>query len=197
MLKIGLTGSIASGKSEVGRLLAARGAYVVDADHVAHTVYEPGTEGYALLIQAFGPEILTPDGSIDRNRLAALVFTDAGRRKQLTDIVWPLTGQAIDRLAVEQEASGVRVFVVEAPLLVDAGWQDYFDQVWLVRTTPEVARRRLAARGLSEAEIDARLAAATDAEGAAAAAHVVLDNDGDLPSLEHAVEAAWRALLLP
>lgn len=197
MLKIGLTGSIASGKSEVGRLLAARGAYVVDADHVAHTVYEPGTEGYALLIQAFGPEILTPDGSIDRNRLAALVFTDAGRRKQLTDIVWPLTGQAIDRLAVEQEATGVRVFVVEAPLLVDAGWQDYFDQVWLVRTTPEVARRRLAARGLSEAEIDARLAAATDAEGAAAAAHVVLDNDGDLPALERAVEAAWRAIPLP
>ena len=194
MIKIGLTGSIASGKSEVGRLLAARGAYVVDADRVAHQVYQPGSDGYAPLIAAFGPDILAPDGAIDRKRLAALVFADAVLRRKLTDIVWPLTGLAVDKLAREQEAAGTRVFVVEAPLLVDAGWQSYFDQVWLVRARPETVRQRLLARGLNEAEADARLAAATDTEAAADVATVIIDNDGDIASLQAAVDAAWRAL---
>jgi len=192
MLKIALTGTIASGKSEAGRLLAARGAHVVDADHVAHTVYEPGSDGYAPIIQAFGPDILSPDGTIDRRRLAALVFADANLRKQLTGIVWPLTAQAVDRLAREQEALGTRVFVVEAPLLIEAGWQSYFEQVWLVRARPDTLRRRLKSRGLDEAEIESRLAAATDTEAATAAAHVVIDNDGDLAALERAVDEAWR-----
>jgi len=194
MLKIGLTGSIASGKSEVARLLAARGAFVVDADRVAHQVYEPGSDGYAPLIEAFGPEVLAVDGTIDRQRLGELVFADAARRKQLTDIVWPLTGQAVDRLAREQEAAGARVFVVEAALLVDAGWSDYFDQVWLVRARPETVRLRLQSRGLSASEIESRLAAATSTQAAASVADVIIDNDGDLPSLERAVDAAWRAL---
>jgi dephospho-CoA kinase len=193
VLKIGLTGSIASGKSEAGRRLAARGARVVDADRVAHAVYQPGSDGYAPLIQAFGPGILAPDGSIDRRRLAALVFADAALRKQLTDIVWPLTAREVDRLAREQEAAGTRVFVVEAPLLVEAGWQSYFDQVWLVRARPQTLRRRLKARGLSAADIEARLAAATDAEAAAAHAHVIIDNDADLPSLQRAIDEAWNA----
>ncbi|HEU0074477.1 MAG TPA: dephospho-CoA kinase [Dehalococcoidia bacterium] len=194
MFKIGLTGAIASGKSEVGRLLAARGAYVVDADHVAHDVYRPGTEGYALLIQAFGPQIVAEDGSIDRKRLSALIFADTALRQRLTAIVWPLTGEAIDNLAREQESAGTRVFVVEAPLLVDAGWQGYFDQIWLIRVSAELARRRLKGRGLSDAEIDARLAASTNSKATEAAANVVIDNDGDLASLERAVDAAWQGL---
>jgi dephospho-CoA kinase len=195
MLRIGLTGSIASGKSEVARLLAAHGAFVVDADLVAHDVYEPGKDGYAALIAAFGPEILAPDGTIDRRRLGALVFSDVAKRKQLTDIVWPLTGQSIDRLARDQEAAGTQVFVVEAPLLVDAGWQPFFDQVWLVRSRPDVVRQRLTGRGLTEAEIEARLAAATDPEAAAAVADVVIENDGNLDALRLAVDAAWQSLL--
>ena len=194
MLKIGLTGSIASGKSEVGRMLAALGAYVVDADRVAHQVYEPGSEGYARLIQAFGPDILAPDATIDRARLGELVFADPALRRQLTDIVWPLTGEAIDGIAREQEEAGAEVFVVEAPLLVDAGWQGYFDQVWLVRAAPEAARPRLRSRGLSGTEIESRLAAATNLEAAAAVADVIIDNDGDLAALERAVKSAWQAL---
>jgi dephospho-CoA kinase len=99
----------------------------------------------------------------------------------------------VDRLAREQEAAGTRVFVVEAPLLVEAGWQSYFDQVWLVRARPQTLRRRLKARGLSAADIEARLAAATDAEAAAAHAHVIIDNDADLPSLQRAIDEAWNA----
>ncbi len=194
MLKIGLTGGIASGKSEVGRLLTARGAYVEDADLVAHTVYQPDTEGYALLLQAFGPEIVAQDGSIDRGRLAALIFADATERRRLTDIVWPLTGRAVARLASEQEAAGVRVFVVEAPLLVEAGWSGSFDQVWLVRSREGLVRQRLKARGLAEPDIELRLAAATDQEAAVAAADVIIENDGDLVTLEEAVDALWRNL---
>jgi dephospho-CoA kinase len=194
MLRIGLTGSIASGKSEVARLLAAHGAFVVDADLVAHDVYEPGQDGYVALIAAFGPDILASDGTIDRRHLGALVFADAIKRRQLTDIVWPLTGQAIERLARDQEAAGTSVFVVEAPLLVDAGWQRSFDQVWLVRARAEVVRKRLQGRGLSESEIEARLAAATNPQAAAAVANVIINNDGDLRSLQRAVTAAWHAL---
>lgn len=194
MLTIGLTGAIAGGKSEVARLLAARGACVVDADRVAHGVYEPGNEGYAALVAAFGPTILTPAGAIDRRHLGEIIFSDPAKRRQLTDIVWPLTRRAVEQLAREQEAAGTRVFVVEAPLLVEAGWQGLFDQVWLVRTSPEAARRRLAARGLTPEAIEARLAAATDPAAAAAAATVIIDNDSDLAALERAVEAAWSAL---
>jgi dephospho-CoA kinase len=194
MLTIGLTGAIASGKSEVARLLAARGARVVDADRVAHDVYRPGSDGHVALLAAFGPRILAPDGAIDRRALAAVVFADAAQRRRLTDIVWPLTRRAVEAIVREQEAAGTRVLVVEAALLVEAGWQDAFDQVWLVRTMPENARARLAARGLAPDDIEARLAAATEPRAAAAAAHVIIDNDGDLPSLERAVDAAWRAL---
>jgi dephospho-CoA kinase len=194
MLTIGLTGGIASGKSEVARLLAGRGAYVVDADRVAHGVYRPGSEGHAALVSAFGAQIVAADGTIDRGRLAAIVFADATKRRQLTDIVWPLTRRAVEAIAREQEAAGTRVLVVEAALLVEAGWQDSVDQVWLVRTSPENARRRLGARGLAPDDIDARLVASTDPRAAAAAAHVIIDNDADLASLERAVDAAWQAL---
>ncbi|HLG11418.1 MAG TPA: dephospho-CoA kinase [Dehalococcoidia bacterium] len=197
MLTIGLTGGIASGKSEVARLLALRGAHVIDADRIAHSVYEPGSEGHAALVDAFGPGILAPDRTIDRRRLGAIVFADAGKRRQLTDIVWPLTRRAVERLVREQATAGAQVVVVEAPLLVEADWQGLFDQVWLIRTSPDAARRRLAARGLNPAEVEARLAAATDPEAAAAAAHVIIDNDGNLADLERAVEAAWDALTSP
>jgi dephospho-CoA kinase len=194
MLTIGLTGGIASGKSEVARLLAARGAYVVDADRVAHDAYRPGSEGHAALVSAFGSQIVAADGAIDRRRLAAIVFADASKRRQLTDIVWPLTRRAVEQIAREQAVVGTRVLVVEAALLIEAGWHDAFDQVWLVRTSPENARSRLAARGLSADDVDARLAAATDPHAAAAVADVIIDNYGDLPALERAVEAAWQAL---
>ncbi len=192
MLKIGLTGSIASGKSEVGRLLASRGAFVVDADRVAHTVYAPGTEGYAVLIQAFGAQIVAEGGAIDRGRLGTLVFADPAEMRKLTNIVWPLTRQAVEQMAHEQKTAGVRVFVVEAALLVDAGWSDYFDEVWLIRAPPSVVRQRLEQRGLTNVEIEARLAAATGEELAASAADIVIENDGDLASLEEVIEAHWK-----
>jgi dephospho-CoA kinase len=197
VLKIGLTGGIAGGKTLVGSLLARRGAGVIDADAVAHNVYEAGSDGFAALVRAFGREIVGADGSIDRRRLGAIVFADAHKRAQLTDIVWPRTRLAVEELMHREQDSGGLVFVVEAPLLVEAGWTDMVDQVWLVRAPLETVRARLQQRGLSPEEIDSRLAAATDTAAAASAAAVIIENDGDRAHLERLVEAAWQRHIAP
>jgi dephospho-CoA kinase len=193
MISIGLTGGIASGKSEVGRLLAARGAYVIDADVVAHDTYKPGGEAYGAIVDAFGAEVLGDYGVIDRTKLGAIVFGDAALLKRLNDIVWPATKRRVEVLMRDQAVAGTKVFVVEAPLLLEAGWRDAVDEVWLLRSSPETARRRLATRGLNQDEIEARLAARSLPD--ASAADVVIDNDADLAALEARVDEAWRALL--
>src|ERR1043165_2205982 len=135
MITVGLTGGIASGKSEVGRMLLAKGVPLIDADRVAWSVYDPGTEGYARVVEAFGPDVVAEDGRIDRRKLGAIVFSDPARLKQLTDIVWPLTGQALADLIQAERDSGRGILIVEAALLPEAGWKRLMDQVWLVRTT--------------------------------------------------------------
>ena len=194
VLTIGLIGGIASGKSLVGRLLAAKGACVVDADLVAHQAYEPGSEGFSALVAAFGDGIVATDGSIDRPALGRIVFADPQRRAQLTGIIWPLTRRLIEQQKQAQAAAGTAVFVVEAPLLIEAGWQDLVDQIWLVRSPDAAVRERLRERGLSDAEAGRRLAAATNASAAAAQAGVIIENDGDLADLEAKVDAAWSRL---
>src|SRR5437868_10379523 len=140
MITVGLTGGIASGKSEVGRMLVAKGAHLIDADRVAWSVYDPGTEGYARVVEAFGPELIAEDGRIDRRKLGAVVFGDPAKLKQLTDIVWPLTGQALADLIQAERESGRDILIVEAALLPEAGWKRLVDVVWLIRTTSERAR---------------------------------------------------------
>jgi len=192
MLRIGLTGRIGSGKSEVGRRLAELGAFVLDADRAAHETYAPGTEGFEAVVREFGAGVVGPNGEIDRRRLGEIVFGDSERRRRLTQIVWPLTRRAVEEEMRRQAAAGARVFVVEAALLVEAGWADLFDQVWLVRAPADAVRERLAARGLKADDIEARLAAGTDEAAAAAAATLVLENDGDLARLRRLVEDAWE-----
>src|SRR5829696_6004891 len=158
MITVGLTGGIASGKSEVGRMLAAKGAHVVDADRVAWSVYDPGTEGYARVVEIFGPEVIAEDGRIDRRKLGAIVFAEPARLKQLTDIVWPLTGQALADIIVKERESGRDILIVEAALLPEAGWKRLVDLVWLVRTSSERARERVMKRdNLSPEQTEARL----------------------------------------
>lgn len=195
MISVGLTGGIASGKSQVGRYLSVLGAFVADADRVAHEVYAPGTDGLNQLVRAFGDGILGEDGSIDRRRLGAIVFDDPAGLAQLTAIVWPLAGRRVEALQAEHRVSGTRVFVVEAPLLYDAGWEDLFDEVWLVRSERGAVVTRLEARGFSTADAEARLAAATDTEEAARRATVVIENNGSLEDLEARVRDEWERLL--
>jgi dephospho-CoA kinase len=193
VLTVGLTGGIASGKSEAARLLASHDAYVVDADRIAHQTYAPGTPGLRAIVSSFGTQVLGSDGAIDRRSLGAVVFNDPARRKQLNDIVWPLTRQLVEELKREQAAAGTKVFVVEAPLLLEAGWRDLVDEVWLVRSSDEAVLERLGIRGHSPEDAASRLAARTTI--AEADADVIIENDGDLDELERKIAAAWDALL--
>jgi dephospho-CoA kinase len=133
------------------------------------------------------------DGAIDRAALGAIVFADPDARRRLTDIVWPRARAAFEALAREQAAAGTRVLVLEAALLVEAGWRDLVDELWLVRA-PEVAvRTRLQSRGRSPDEIEALLSAGPS-DAAVAAADRIIENNGDLTQLEQRVEEAWLTL---
>lgn len=193
MLRIGLTGGIASGKSQVGRYLSELGATVIDADRVAHETYAPGTPGIQQLTDAFGRDIIGPDGAVDRAKLGARIFGDAAARDRLTAIVWPLTRDLVDTRTREAEAAGAPAAVVEAALLFEAGWKDAFDEVWFVSSPLEAVLERLQERGLDEAAAAQRLGAATDESRGRTLATRIIENDGDLETLRAKVVEAWTA----
>jgi dephospho-CoA kinase len=157
-------------------------------------VYAPGGPAVEPLVRLFGDGIVGPDGGIDRRALGQVVFNDAERLRRLTDIVWPLARARAEAIGREQAAAGTRVFVIEAPLLIEAGWRDLVDEVWLVHAPLAAVRQRLAERGLSAADAEARIAARGASAEDAGAADVVIENDGSLDQLEARIEAAWRAL---
>lgn len=193
---IGLTGGIASGKSTVAGYFRERGVPVLDADLLGHRTYEPGTDAYWKVVEAFGSEVVAADGTIDRKVLGAKVFGRPAELKRLTDIVWP----AIRRLASEElaelEAAGNELAVLEAAVLLEAGWEDLVDEIWAVVVHPELAVARLRSRnGLDEAAAWARIRSQLSNEERVRRAHVVIENDGTLEELRHRFEEAWTALL--
>ncbi len=190
MLVIGLTGGIASGKSTVARWLAEAGASVVDADRVAREVTRRGRPAWREVLTAFGPRITRPDGSLDRAALASLVFSDPEALARLNRATHPHILRAIRRRLALLRRRGVRVAVVEVPLLFEAGWEDLVDEVWVVAVREEVQRERLAGRGFSPAEAAGRLAAQLPLAEKVKGADVVLD--GEAPP----AEARCRALEL-
>jgi dephospho-CoA kinase len=196
---IGLTGGIGSGKSLVGSMLAELGAHVIDTDKVGHRVYAAGSEGWRRLVDAFGERIVAPDGTIDRKRLAAVVFTDPERRRTLNAIVHPLIFQEIGREIAERRAAGFTGHVVlEAPVLLEAKGTGLVDRIWVVTAPRNAVHTRLAAsRDLTSEEIEARIAAQLSDVERRAHADVVIENDGDPAVLRARVAAAWRALDAP
>jgi dephospho-CoA kinase len=193
MLLVGLTGSIGSGKSTVARMLAERGAVVLDADAYARDAVAAGTPGYRAVVERFGGEVLDPAGELDRRALAAIVFADGEARRDLEAIVHPEVRRRLAR-AIEDHADD-DIVVIDSPLLVEGGHRGSV-QLLVVVTAPEEAQlARLAAdRGMSEDDARARMAAQLPVEEKAAIADVVLDNDGDLLDLERQVERLWRDL---
>jgi dephospho-CoA kinase len=192
-MKIGLTGGIASGKSTVARYLGQLGAHIIDADRLGHQVYEPGTEGFAEVVAAFGADIVGADGRIDRRALGGRVFGAPDKLKQLTDIVWP----QIRRLA-EAEMTNVAandpsmVIVLEAAVLFEAGWQDVVDEVWAVVVAPGIAVKRACARdGLDPEAVKLRIDAQMSNDERRARAHVVIDNAGNQETLLARVDREW------
>jgi dephospho-CoA kinase len=194
---IGLTGGIGSGKSVVGRMLAELGAHVIDTDKVGHRVYEPGSEGFARLVETFGRDIVAADGTIDRKKLGAIVFGDADRRAALNAIVHPLIfGEIMREIAERRNAGFTGPIVLEAPILLEAKGTGMVDQIWVVTAPPAAVRARLARdRAMTAAEIDARVASQLADDERRRHADVILENDGDLASLRKVVEAAWKTLV--
>jgi dephospho-CoA kinase len=192
VLLVGLSGSLGSGKSTVGRALAARGAVVIDADRVARDVLAPGSPGAQAVLERFGPGIRAPDGSIDRAALAAVVFADPAQRAALEAISHPLVHKEVSRRVAEL---GDAVIVVEIPLLDAARRDEYgFDVVVLVEVQPDIATRRAVARGMTEDDAHARMAAQPTAAQRRQVADRVLGNDGAQADLEAAVDGLWAWL---
>jgi dephospho-CoA kinase len=192
MVRVGLTGGIASGKSLVADELAARGAIIIDADVMAREVVEPGTAALAAIVERFGPQVVL-DGQLNRARLAEIVFADPLARQDLERIVHP----AVRARAAELEwAAGSAAVVVHViPLLVETGQQQEFDFVVTVDVDQETQIQRLMARnGFSRAEAEARIAAQASREDRKIAADVVLDNTGSVAQLRDQVAALWAVL---
>ncbi|MEU1124799.1 dephospho-CoA kinase [Streptomyces sp. NPDC005899] len=193
MLKVGLTGGIGAGKSEVSRLLAGYGAVVIDADRIAREVVEPGTPGLVAVVETFGPGVLATDGTLDRPALGAIVFSDPERLAALNAIVHPLVGaRSAER---EREAGPGAVVVHDVPLLTENGLAPRYDLVVVVDASPATQLDRLVRlRGMTEADARARMAAQATREERLAAADLVVDNDGPLEDLEPQVRKIWAEL---
>ncbi len=187
---IGLTGNIATGKSSVMRRLEEHGALVIDADKVAHAVMEPGGEAYEAVVEAFGPEILAPDGKIDRKKLGEIVFRNPSELRRLEKIVHPAVRRRIRNII-----SGARenVVVIEAIKLLDYGLADELcDEVWVVTAPPQQqAFRLMRDRGLTEDEAWLRINAQPPQEEKVRRADVVIHNSGSLEQLYEQVDRAW------
>jgi dephospho-CoA kinase len=195
MLKVGLTGGIGAGKSEVSRLLASYGALVVDSDLIAREVVAPGTPGLAAVAAEFGPGVLLPDGSLDRPGLGGIVFADPDRLAALNAIVHPLVRQRSAEL--EAAARPGDVVVHDVPLLAENGLAGLYDLVVVVDAADETRLDRLLRlRGMDPDQARARLAAQATRADRLAVADVVLDNEGPLERLEPQVRSLWQQLLV-
>ncbi|HZD94838.1 MAG TPA: dephospho-CoA kinase, partial [Candidatus Sulfotelmatobacter sp.] len=199
MLRAGLTGGIACGKSTVAKMFAELGARIVDADVLVHELYRPGQEVYQELVRRFGQEILKADGEVDRARLAALAF-DGGRVEELNKIVHPAVIRRQEQWMREMgDKDPYAVAIVEAALIFEAGVRDRFDKVLVVTCRTAQKVERLAHRaGLSEpearAEVERRSRAQLSDEEKARRADFVIDNSGPLEVTRHQVQRIYSEL---
>jgi dephospho-CoA kinase len=192
MVRVGLTGGIASGKSMVAAELAARGAIIIDADVLAREVVEPGTPALAAIVDRFGVQVLK-DGQVDRSRLAEIVFADPIARRDLERIVHPAVRERAAEL--ERAADDAAVVVHVIPLLVETGQHEDFDIVVTVDADHETQVQRLMARnGFTRAEAESRIAAQATREDRTRAADVVLYNTGSMTQLKQQIDALWTEL---
>jgi dephospho-CoA kinase len=193
---IGLTGGIGSGKSTAAQMLGELGAEVIDADKVGHKIYLPDTPAWREIVAAFGDGVLAADRSIDRTRLGPIVFADPQALQTLNRIthgkIYAFIQGQIDYMRQQQTA---RVVVVEAAILLEAGWRSLVEQLWVVAASIDVVIPRLKAyKNISEDQARARIAAQLSNEERIAQADKVIWNDHGIAELRQAVEGAWRSL---
>lgn len=194
---IGLTGNIGSGKSSVARFLRDLGAKVVDADQVAREVVMPGTPALAELVKEFGPDILNPDGSLNRQKMGSIVFADSQARTRLNQITHPRIKEAIDNTIANfrrdpYASSPSGVLVIEAPLLIEVGLDRQVDEVWVVKVDEDKQIERLVARdNMKPADIRKRIAAQMPQSAKLKRADRIIDNSGDFSATKKQVTKIW------
>ena len=195
MLLVGLSGGIGAGKSTVARLLERRGAVVIDADQLAKDAIAKGTPGFDDVVDAFGPEVVGPDGDLDRAALAARIFADPSEKATLEGIVHPEVASRFGQ-RVQEFRETDRVVLYVSPLLVELGLAPAFDVVVVVTASPHLRISRVASdRGLSPDEVRSRMAAQATDEQRMEVADVLIDNDGSLAELEPQIERLWADLV--
>lgn len=187
---LGVTGGIGCGKSEVARLLRAQGVPVLDTDDVAHDVLLAGTQVHRAVVERFGAAVLGADGEIDRARLGAAVFGDAGARETLNRIVHPVVMRETEAWLAARAPGAASAVVV--PLLYEVGWLAPWRKIVCVAASEDVARQRLRARGWSDEEIDRRRGAQWPVEDKVRKADYVIWNEGSLAALADEVSRVWR-----
>lgn len=196
MYIIGLTGSIASGKSTVSRILAECGAPIVDADLIAREIAKRGQAGWSGIVEAFGEGVLLPNEELDRMKVGEMIFRDAKKRAMLDAIMHPIILERINTQIEELARAGYKAAVLDIPLLLELGWQDKVDAVWLVAVSPDVQKMRLMARNdLTEEQALARIASQMSIAEKRQYADQIIENDGTPEETATIVQKLWEELM--
>ena len=192
MLKIGLTGGIGTGKSLVTSFLQDQGANVINADLLGHEAYLPGTVGFEQVVSEFGEDIVGEDGHVDRQKLGPIVFSDPSNMDRLNAIMHPLIKDMIQTQLDDVEGKGQLIAIVEAAVLIEAGWESLFDEVWVVTADEEEIISRLASRnGLSREDSQKRINSQMTSIERSAHGDVIINNTGSVEDLKENVESLW------
>ncbi len=195
MKVIGLTGGIGSGKSTVSQFLAELGVVIIDADRVGHEAFKPDTELWREVVAAFGRQVLTPSGEIDRKKLGEIVFSNAELLSRLNQIMHPRMYDMVKAQLEEYRRQGLGVAVLEAPLLIEANWSSLVDEVWVTVASEATVLKRLQERtGLSKEKSLARIRSQLPSEERIKHADVVINTDCDLGELKARLGKLWQAL---
>ena len=195
MKVIGLTGGISSGKSTVSQFLAELGAVIIDADKVGHEVFKPDSEAWRQVVAVFGEQIVATNGQINREKLGEIVFSNSEARSRLNQIMHPRMYNLVKTRLEEYQRQGAGVVVLEAPLLLEAGWTSLVDEVWVTTASEATVLKRLRERtGLSEKESLARIRSQLPAEKRVKHADVVINTDCSLEELKAKVKELWQEL---
>jgi dephospho-CoA kinase len=193
MFVIGLTGGIGTGKSTVAQILEGQGAPVLNADLVGHEVYLPGRPAFHEIVEAFGQDIVAPDGAIDRKKLGPIVFADPKNLARLNAITHSRMKGMMREKLVDIEKLGHAIAVLEAALLLEAKWDDLADEIWVTVADPEIAASRVAERsGLAKEQVRERIRSQMSNEDRVKRANVVIDTSGDMAGTERQALGHWK-----